>query len=64
MRTRPDCRWLLYTFKDERIYLAQDYRGDPHVEYHWHFQLAVDAMFSDIADTAVAGLASATTPTQ
>jgi glycerophosphoryl diester phosphodiesterase len=53
-----------YTFRNERIYLTQDYRGDPLAEYRQFFQLGVDAVFSDFADTAVAGLRSATTPTQ
>jgi len=53
-----------YTFRNERVYLAQDYRGDPLAEYRQFFPLGVDAVFSDFADTAVAGLRSATTPTQ
>jgi len=53
-----------YTFRNERIYLAQDYGGDPLAEYRQFFQLGVDAVFSDFAYTAAAGLRSATTPTQ
>ncbi len=50
-----------YTFRNERIYLAQDYNGDPLAEYRQFFQLGVDGLFSDFADTAVAGLLLAIT---
>jgi glycerophosphoryl diester phosphodiesterase len=53
-----------YTFRNETIYLAQDYKRDPIAEYRQFFQLGVDGLFSDFADTAVVGLRSATTPVQ
>ncbi|MES1204998.1 MAG: glycerophosphodiester phosphodiesterase [Pseudomonadota bacterium] len=44
-----------YTFRDEDGELAADYGGDPRDEYVQFFKLGVDGVFSDFADTAVAG---------
>lgn len=46
-----------YTFRNEYFYLLSDYGGDPINEYRQFFALGVDGLFSDFADTAVAGLA-------
>lgn len=43
-----------YTFRNEDIYLAADYGGDPMQEYLHFFRLGVDGVFSDFPDTAVA----------
>jgi glycerophosphoryl diester phosphodiesterase len=48
-----------YTFRNEKSTLAGDYRGDPKNEYIQFFLLGVDGVFSDFADTAVAGRAAA-----
>ena len=42
-----------YTFRDEPVFLAPDYRYDPVLEYLQFYRLGVDAVFSDFADTAV-----------
>jgi glycerophosphoryl diester phosphodiesterase len=41
-----------YTFRDEDVFLAADYGGDPVREYEQFFQLGVDGVFSDFASTA------------
>jgi glycerophosphoryl diester phosphodiesterase len=48
-----------YTFRNEHIYLAQDYMGDPTAEYLQFFRLGVDGLFSDFPDTAAAALQQA-----
>ena len=48
-----------YTFRNEYIYLAQDYLGDPTAEYLQFFKLGVDGLFTDFPDTAVAALQQA-----
>jgi glycerophosphoryl diester phosphodiesterase len=42
-----------YTFRDEPRYLAPDYLNDPIREYVQFYQLGVDGVFSDFAETAV-----------
>ncbi len=41
-----------YTFRDDPVFLAPDYAGDPQEEYLQFFRLGVDAVFSDFADSA------------
>jgi glycerophosphoryl diester phosphodiesterase len=48
-----------YTFRNEHIYLAQDYLGDPTAEYLQFFRLGVDGLFTDFPDTAAAALQQA-----
>ena len=43
-----------FTFRNEARRLASDYKGDPKAEYRRFFELGVDGLFSDFADTAVA----------
>jgi glycerophosphoryl diester phosphodiesterase len=40
-----------YTFRDEDLYLAADYKGNPELEFQQFFQLGVDALFTDFPDT-------------
>jgi glycerophosphoryl diester phosphodiesterase len=40
-----------YTFRDEDLYLAADYQGNPELEFQQFFQLGVDALFTDFPDT-------------
>ena len=42
-----------WTFRNEQHRLAADYKGNPVNEYIKFFQLGVDGVFSDFADTAV-----------
>jgi glycerophosphoryl diester phosphodiesterase len=42
-----------YTFRDEPVFLASDYRLDAVQEYLQFYGLGVDGVFSDFADTAV-----------
>jgi len=42
-----------YTFRDEPVFLAPDYRLDAVREYLQFYRLGVDGVFSDFADTAV-----------
>ena len=46
-----------YTFRNEKRRLALDYKGDPKAEYKQFYQLGVDGVFSDFADTALAARA-------
>ena len=46
-----------FTFRNEPRYLAADYGQQPTSEYIQFFQLGVDGLFSDMADTAVTGRA-------
>lgn len=41
-----------YTFRDEPVFLAADYRLDPAAEYRHFFELGVDGLFTDFPDTA------------
>ncbi len=43
-----------WTFRNEQRRLVSDYKGDPVNEYLQLYQLGVDGVFSDFADTAVA----------
>ncbi|MGL6235054.1 MAG: glycerophosphodiester phosphodiesterase family protein [Segniliparus sp.] len=43
----------VYTFRNERKYLAGSYRGDPQAEYLQFFRLGVDGVFTDFTNTAV-----------
>jgi glycerophosphoryl diester phosphodiesterase len=43
----------VFTFRNERKYLAADYDGDPQQEYLKFFRLGVDGVFTDFAPTAV-----------
>ncbi|MCE1192304.1 MAG: glycerophosphodiester phosphodiesterase [Acidovorax sp.] len=43
-----------YTFRNEAKRLASDFKGDPKAEYKLFYELGVDGMFSDFADTAKA----------
>lgn len=45
-----------YTFRNEGLYLASNYAGDPTAEYQQFFALGVDGVFSDSPDTAVAAV--------
>ena len=44
----------VYTFRNEKKYLAGFYNGDPAAEYLPFFRAGVDGVFSDFAGTAVA----------
>ena len=41
-----------YTFRNEDVYLASDYNGNPELEYEQFFELGVDGLFSDFPGTA------------
>lgn len=43
-----------YTFRSEDFFLAQDYDGNPELEYQQFFRLGVDGLFSDNPDAAFA----------
>lgn len=43
-----------FTFRNEQRRLASDYRGMPTAEYLRFFELGVDGLFTDFAETAVA----------
>jgi glycerophosphoryl diester phosphodiesterase len=43
-----------FTFRNEKVLLVSDYKGDPKAEYKRFYTLGVDALFSDFPDTAVA----------
>jgi glycerophosphoryl diester phosphodiesterase len=54
---RAHARGLLvhpYTFRNEQSRLASDYKGNPINEYLHFYELGVDGLFSDFADTAFA----------
>ncbi|MFB2833897.1 esterase-like activity of phytase family protein [Floridanema evergladense] len=42
-----------YTFRNEPVYLAANYNGNPDAEYDQFYRLGVDGLFSDFSDTAV-----------
>ena len=48
----------VFTFRNEKKYLAADYRGDPGLEYLKFFRLGVDGVFSDFTHTGVAARAA------
>src|SRR5262249_58308507 len=41
-----------YTFRNEGVFLATDYAGDPVKEYEQFFKLGVDGVFTDFSGTA------------
>jgi glycerophosphoryl diester phosphodiesterase len=43
-----------YTFRNETLYLASNYQGNPLLEYKQFFKLGVDGLFTDFPDTAIA----------
>jgi glycerophosphoryl diester phosphodiesterase len=43
----------VFTFRNERKYLAADYEGDPQQEYLKFFRLGVDGVFTDFSHTGV-----------
>ncbi|MBD2058799.1 glycerophosphodiester phosphodiesterase [Oculatella sp. FACHB-28] len=43
-----------YTFRDEDVFLAEDYGGNAELEYEQFFKLGIDGLFSDNPDTAFA----------
>ncbi|MFP5391359.1 MAG: glycerophosphodiester phosphodiesterase [Gammaproteobacteria bacterium] len=47
-----------YTFRNEKRRLASNYKGDPGLEYRQFYEIGVDGLFSDFADTALAARAS------
>ncbi|WP_349630078.1 glycerophosphodiester phosphodiesterase family protein [Bradyrhizobium tropiciagri] len=47
----------VFTFRNEKKYLAADYRGDPALEYLKFFRLGVDGVFTDFTHTGVAARA-------
>ena len=48
----------VYTFRNEKKYLAGFYQGDPSAEYLTFFRAGVDGIFSDFSNTAVAARAA------
>ncbi|MGF6306930.1 glycerophosphoryl diester phosphodiesterase [Bradyrhizobium sp. i1.8.4] len=48
----------VFTFRNEKKYLAADYRGDPSLEYLKFFRLGVDGVFTDFTHTGIAARAS------
>jgi glycerophosphoryl diester phosphodiesterase len=44
----------VFTFRNEKKYLAADYQGDPSAEYLKFFRLGVDGVFTDYSNTGVA----------
>lgn len=47
----------VFTFRNEKKYLAADYRNDPSQEYLKFFRLGVDGVFTDFTPTGVAARA-------
>ncbi len=46
-----------WTFRNEEVFLAPDYQGNPELEYQQFYRLGIDGLFSDFPDTALrAGL--------
>ncbi len=41
-----------YTFRNEDVFLAPDYNGNPELEYEQFFSLGVDGLFTDFPGTA------------
>ena len=48
----------VFTFRNEKKYLAADYRGDPGLEYLKFFRLGVDGVFTDFTHTGVGARAA------
>jgi len=48
----------VFTFRNEKKYLAADYGGDPQAELLKFFRLGVDGVFSDFSNTAFAARAA------
>ena len=48
----------VFTFRDEKKYLAADYGGDPAAEYAKFFRLGVDGVFTDFSNTGFAARAA------
>ncbi|MGJ4854957.1 glycerophosphodiester phosphodiesterase family protein [Labrys sp. La1] len=48
----------VFTFRNEKKYLAADYRGDPSLEYLKFFRLGVDGVFTDFTHTGVGARAA------
>ncbi|MBF2049875.1 MAG: glycerophosphodiester phosphodiesterase family protein [Leptolyngbya sp. IPPAS B-1204] len=48
----------VYTFRNEAIFLATTYAGDPIAEYQQFYTLGVDGVFSDFPDTARQAMAA------
>ncbi|WP_246755519.1 glycerophosphodiester phosphodiesterase family protein [Bradyrhizobium sp. CCBAU 53338] len=44
----------VFTFRNEKKYLAADYQADPVQEYLKFFRLGVDGVFTDFTHTGVA----------
>ncbi len=42
-----------YTFRDEEVFLAQDFAGNPLKEYEFYYQMGVDGLFTDFPDSAL-----------
>ena len=50
---------VVYTFRDEPRFLAEEYRGDPQAELRRWFSLGIDALFTDFPLTAMKARAAA-----
>lgn len=48
----------VFTFRNERKYLAGVYQGDPTQEYLAYYRAGVDGVFTDFTPTAVAARAA------
>jgi glycerophosphoryl diester phosphodiesterase len=48
----------VFTFRNEKKYLAGDYKGDPQAEYLRFFRAGVDGVFTDFTPTAFAARAT------
>ncbi|KDR35626.1 glycerophosphodiester phosphodiesterase [Caballeronia grimmiae] len=48
----------VFTFRNEKKYLAADYNGDPAAEYLKFYRLGVDGVFTDFANTGYAARAA------
>jgi glycerophosphoryl diester phosphodiesterase len=48
----------VFTFRNEKKYLAGDYHGDPSLEYLKFFRLGVDGVFTDFTHTGVSARAA------
>ncbi len=42
-----------WTFRNEEVFLAPDYQGNPKLEYQQFYRLGIDGLFSDFPDTAL-----------
>ncbi|MEQ9484783.1 glycerophosphodiester phosphodiesterase [Coleofasciculus sp. F4-SAH-05] len=42
-----------WTFRNEAVFLAPDYQGNPELEYQQFYRLGIDGLFSDFPDTAL-----------